>query len=218
MSEYQRRQGIGRRTLNWIVTTVRENPLATAAVAAVTALTLAQGAHMVGSNPNQLAATSNPDQARIHQMEANGMPQSDEAVRLDEEFPADHVQTKDVVISSDAEILIAPTDSADRVNNAAIIINGEKFVNKKRVMLTNGLEINDASGRYIVLMNVIDGGQQTILYVKEAAVSHPFGDSSLPVKKDSNGGYEAANGSIPASAMEIFTAPTTSPLDATPLP
>src|ERR1035437_5197877 len=91
---------------------IKGNSIAASGVAGVIVLTIAGGA----VNQEQ-TNTPNPDQQRIHQMERNGMPQSDEAVRLDKEFPADHVQTKDVIISSNAELLTAPTDNADRVNN-----------------------------------------------------------------------------------------------------
>ena len=192
---------------------IKGNSIAATGVAGVIALTIAGGA----VNQEQ-TNTPNPDQQRIHQMERNGMPQSDEAVRLDKEFPADHVQTKDVIISSNAELLTAPTDNADRVNNDDIIINGDKFVNEKQVTLTNGLEINDESGRYVVLMNVMVRGQETTLYIKEATVNHPFGDSSVPVEKDLNGGYKAVDGTITAGQINQVATPQTSPLDATSQP
>jgi hypothetical protein len=197
-----------RRALSWI----RHHPVETIGAAAVAvALTQAPGAETGNSQP-----TLNPDQQRIHQVERNGMPQSDEAIRLDKQFPADHVQTKDVIITSSNEILTAPTNEADRANNDSIIINGDKFVNEKQITLSNGLEITTKSGRYLVLMNITVGGQQTTLYVNEATTQHPFGDQSVPVGKDANGGYESTDGSIPAAKMEIFTTPQASPLGAKP--
>ena len=192
---------------------IRRNSVAATGVAGVIALTIAGGA----VNQEQ-TTTLNPDQVRIHQMEKNGMPQSDEAIRLDKQFPADHVQTKDIIVTSDAELLTAPTDNADRVNNDDIIINGNKFVNEKQVTLSNGLEINSASGRYVIFMNVMVGGQETTLFVKEAAVNHPFGDSSVPATHDANGGYQSTDGTITAPDINVLTTPQTSPLDATPQP
>jgi hypothetical protein len=195
---------------------IRRNPIAAAgATAVVTATLVASG--VSGPNPDS-TPTLNPDQQRIHQMEKNGMPQSDEAVKLDKQFPADHVQTKDIVISSNAEILTAPNDEANKVNNDDIIINGNKFVNEKQVTLSNGLEINGASGRYVIFMNVMVGGQETILYIKETAVNHPFGDSSVPATHDANGGYQSTDGAITAPDINVLTTPQTSPLDATPQP
>ncbi len=172
------------------------------------------GGTPTGPTPDQVA-TLNPYQERIHQMEKNGMPQSDEAMRLDKEFPADHIQTKDVIIASNAELLTAPTNEASAVDNNNIIINGDKFVNEKQVTLSNGLEINDKSGRYLIFMNVMVGGQETILYINEAAVNHPFGDSSVPATHDANGGYQSTDGTITALDINVLTTPRTSPLDAT---
>ncbi len=198
-----------RRALSWI----RHHPVEAVGAAAI-ATVLTTG--IPRPSNQESTPTLNPDQQRIHQMEKNGMPQSDEAMRLDKQFPADHVQTKDVIITSNDVILTTPTNEADRATNDNIIINGDKFVNKKQVTLSNGLEITTQSGRYLILMNVINGEQQTILYVKEEAAQHPFGDKSLPVRKDANGGYESTDGRIPAANMEIFTTPQSSPLDTTP--
>ncbi len=204
----QPRPGIIRRALEWVY-----HHKKVVVVGGVTSATLLAAK---GGDTSTAQPTLNPEQAAIHQMEKNGMPQSDEAMKLDKEFPASRIQTKEVSILATSDILTAPTKDADKVNKDDLIIDGTKLVAGKPIGLTNGLEITTDSGKFLVLMNVSLDGRSTTVYLNEGTAEHPFGDVSVPATHDVNGGYQSTDGAITADKINVITTPQISPLNATP--
>jgi hypothetical protein len=180
-------------------------------VFAVGTATVAAATGLIGGQDQEPSPTLNPEQQGIHQMERNGMPQSDEALKLDKQFPADHIQTKDIIVTSNAQFETTPDDNAKTIDAKDIIVNGKSLTSVNQFELTNGLEITRNGNTYLILMNLND----TNIYVNESdpGILHPFGDESVPAKHDTNGGYQSTDGNILAPNINVFNLPQTSPLD-----
>jgi hypothetical protein len=207
MSAHQSRPGFLRRTFSDAWSLIKKHPVEAVGAAAV-AIALSQAPFMQETNIPRAPATELSDK--------NDIAQTDVAKKLDAQFPADHVQTSDVIISSKANFLTEPNPNAGTVSSNDVVIGGQTVSSIKVFTVSNALEETRNGKTYEVLMNVMDKGVQTILYVEKPTVSLPFGDTPKPVTRDSNGAYQADG--IPASTIEVFTVQAPSPLDATSQP